>query len=40
MLKVDPSSEEVARLGKGIGPGREEAFGKGRNFPLSGAVVE
>ena len=40
MLKVDPSGEEVAKLGKGNDPRRVEAFGKGRNFPLSGAVVE
>ena len=40
MLKVDPSGEEVARLGKGNAPDRLEVFGKGRNFPLSGDVVE
>ena len=40
LLKVDPSGEEVARLGTGNAPGRVEVFGKGRNFPLSGDVVE
>ena len=40
MLKVDPSGGEVARLGEGNNPGRAEVFGKGRNFPLSGDVVE
>ena len=40
MLKVDPSGEEVVRLGTGNTPGRLEVFGKGRNFPLSGDVVE
>ena len=38
LLKGVPGSELVARLGKG--PGREEVFGKGRNLPLSGDVVE
>lgn len=40
LLKVDPSGEEVARLGTGNTPGRVEVFGNGRNFPLSGDVVE
>ena len=40
MLKVVPSGEEVARLGKGNTPGRVGVFGKGKNFPLSGDVVE
>ena len=39
-LKVDPSGGGVVRLGFGNTPGREEVFGKGRNFPLSGDVVE
>ena len=39
MLKVDPSGE-VVRLGTGNTPGRLEVFGNGRNFPLSGDVVE
>ena len=40
LLKVVPGDGEVARLGKGNNPGRVEVFGKGRNFPLSGDVVE
>jgi len=40
LLKVVPSGEEVARLGKGNTPGSVEVFGNGRNFPLSGDVVE
>ena len=40
LQKVDPSGEEVARLGTGNAPGRVEVFGNGRNFPLSGDVVE
>ena len=40
MVKVDPSGEEVAKLGTGNTPGRFEVFGNGRNFPLSGDVVE